>query len=135
MKNVLIIVIITLFGFIACDDTNSLPSGKLTEGVWMSNYQLSELYEVNDISVTVSLRFTYINENKKVEVYEGSGLSKSCVCSGKYSLSRDRKSLNISGLSNVNCPWMNKLNGNYIYSKDDRMLYFNNRIIKIATLK
>ena len=47
----------------------------------------------------------------------------------------DRKSLEISGLYNDNCLWMNKLNGNYVYSKDDRMLCFNNGSIKIATLK
>ena len=135
MKKYILTFIIAIFGLTSCEDPNALPSGKLTGGIWMCNSQLSESYAANNITVNVSLKFTGEKGKGEVEVYEGSGLSKSCVCNGLYSLGSDRKSLQISGLYNDNCPWMNKLNGSYIYSKDDRMLYFSNGSIKIATLK
>ncbi len=135
MKKYSAILILTIIFLSACEDPNALPSGKLTGGIWMCNSQLSESYQANNITVNVSLKFTGDKGNGNVEVYEGNGLSKSCVCNGSYSLGSDRKSLEISGLYNDNCLWMNKLNGNYVYSKDDRMLCFNNGSIKIATLK
>lgn len=128
-------ILFVLIALSSCEDPNSFPSSKLTRGIWMCNSQLSQLYASNNIKVTVSLKFTGKKGEGSVEVYEGSGRTKSCVCNGSYSLGSDRKSLQISGLNNDNCPWMNKLNGSYVYSKNDRMLYFSNGSIKFATLK
>lgn len=128
MKPIQLIALITAVFFTACGDPNALPNGRLTNSKW---FCLNEL--TNSYKATVRLKFNGENNTGNVEAYEDMDVLPSCVCNGSYKLNEDRKTLIISGVSNENCPWMARLNGTYIFSKDDKMLRFNNGAIIIAT--
>ena len=135
IKSINSILLILVFYFISCVDPNSLPSGKLTSGIWYCDSQLSDLYAANNISVTTRLKFSGEGGKGSVEIYEGSGLSKSCITNGQYNLVDGRKSLIISGISNSNCPWMNKLNGSYFLIITERQIIFQKDQLTISTSK
>ncbi len=127
-------IIFLLFLFIGgCKNT----SQDGTEAKKTSSFNLSErgwscLNALNEsLPVRVSLVFS---SNGMVDAHEGSGYDISCQCNGNYSLSSENKSLTISGISNNNCPWMSKLNGNYVYQNDGAYEYFANGNIKLRRM-
>lgn len=104
---------------------SKLEKRNVLDGVWSSMNQLSNLYINNGIyDVVTSMEFS---QNGKVEIYEGGGNEiKSCVCAGIYRLQNNSKELVISDVNSKNCPWLNKFNGTYTYSKDIYDLFTNN---------
>ena len=130
---VLLFFVICVFD--SCENSNLLPPGKLTSNVWKCFSQLSNLYAINGLSVQTSLKFTGDSEIGSVEIYEGTEDSKSCVSYGKYKLSNDKLSLEISNIENPNCPWMRKFNGLFTYEKGEKTFGFTKGDIKILILK
>ena len=128
MKPIQIIAFTLVVFFTACENPKALPNGKLRNSKWFCLSELNDTYKA-----TVRLEFNGENNTGNVEAYEDMDVLPSCVCNGNYKLNEDRKTLTISGISNENCPWMARLNGTYTFSKDDKMLRFNNGDIIIAT--
>jgi len=127
-----------IFIFCSCQDPNSLPSGELTGSTWYCDDPISDLYISNNIQVVIRLKFTGDKGQGTVEAFEGelgASSAKACVCNGNYILADGRKTLEISGLNNPNCPWMNKLNGSYTYSSNEKRYYFTKGTIKISHQK
>ena len=65
-----------------------------------------------------------------VEIWEGGTGTKSCLCSGRYTLNKNKKVLEMYGIRNINCPWMSKLNGRYKYIYKDTRDGFNKYMFK-----
>jgi len=135
MKRFLTTVFFISIFLASCQDPNALPSGKLTGSQWASNAQLSELYASHNVQVTLNFRFIGKSGHGIVEVWEGDigSSSKSCTTEGEYKLSDDRKSLELSGIYNSNCPHLEALNGTYLFSREGNTLVFRKGSISIVT--
>lgn len=128
LKPYFIAIFLFVLVFTSCQDLIALPNGKLTSEKWacLNNLQ-------NQYNALVYLKFTDENGIGSIEAWEEENVLPSCLCNGNYKLSEDRKTLIISGIYNSNCPWMEKLNGNYTFTNVGKMLKFQNGSITIGT--
>lgn len=90
-----------------------LPTGALINNDWF--VEKGNPNHSYDGSIFIKFQKDKQGESQKLQIWEGDEKTPSCLCDGYYSLNTQRDRIKIYGLNNANCPWINSLNGTYIY--------------------
>ena len=114
------VVVFTSLVITSCaDPEKELPRGTLTGNEWFVEKGNPNAMYVSSIWLKFQGGSVDMPDNT-VEAWEGGTSTRSCICDGgHYKINEERNQIVISGLNNVNCPWMSALNGTYNYRYDE----------------